>query len=288
MCNAVHRIVAATCSSVLLIGLIGVSAAGEADKELVHRFKVTIESTLDMEVGDKESHHSVETHLAYTWTRKGKERILSFDSQLQKFKGGGGQVLEFYMSQTEYSDMEGDKPRKLPIEKAPERMRKMAKELYGVPICKIEVDENGKEVKRTSLTGKGAKGMVNNDMLANATMFHVPYFRDKDEWETDAEFNTGNGGYTKGKLKFKKNPGGNGGQKVEVMGTLTDGGFKFPGRKLKNVKHIVRGEQTFDPDQGEWTSGTLNLYLAAKVTKDDQVIGTAKGSMVVTLDRLAK
>ena len=36
----------------------------------------------------------------------------------------------------------------MPFEKAPADLKKMLQDSFSVPLCKLQVDENGKEVKR--------------------------------------------------------------------------------------------------------------------------------------------
>jgi hypothetical protein len=156
-----------------------------------------------------------------------------------------------------------------------------------VPLCKIEVDNNDKEVKRTIVAGAGAKTLVDNGLIANAVLFHPAYFTDKDEWQSDAEISMGNGGFAKGKLTYKKVPGGKGGQAVKVTGTLSNDNFKQPGSPLviKDVKYVVTGEQTYDSAVKEWVSGKLTLDVAMTMTVDDKTVGTSKGTMIVTLEK---
>jgi hypothetical protein len=164
-------------------------------------------------------------------------------------------------------------------------MKTMLRDSFDVPLCKIQVDENGKVLKRTIVAGPGAQNLIDNGIVANCLLFHAPFLRDKNQWESDAEVSMGNGGYVKGKLNYTKAERGRGGQAVKVNGTLTNDRFvqAATGLTATNTKYVVNGEQTYDPAKKEWVTGKLNIDVSFQISAAGQN-GSAKGTMVVGLN----
>jgi hypothetical protein len=229
---------------VVLIGTFAVAA--EPDKEVAHQFKFTITANLEMDVQGKKQKVVGDTEANYKWTRNSRERILSFNSVSVKVNVDGKQMMNTFMSRAKVTNTADGKTDTVPVENAPEQLKTMLEDSFGVPICKLKLDEKGKEVKRTVVAGPGAKDFIDNGMIANALLFHPPVVRDQDEWQAAAEVSMGNGGYARGKLTYKKEDTGKGGESFKVSGTLTNDGFKKLGTQLtiRKVNYIVRGKQT--------------------------------------------
>ena len=282
MLRFVLRFVGATA-----LALIAISACA-ADTELSHSFKFTIASRIGIEMQGKKQKIDADTVLHYTWKQRGSERTLSFDSALVKAGQDGNQVMNTFISRAKLTNTENGKTEEVPFEKSPDKLKEMLLDSFGVPVCKLQVDENGKEVKRAIVAGPGAKDLIDHGMIANARLFHAPFMRAQDEWSAATEISMGNGGYAKGELTYKKAAAGKGGQPVKVSGTLTNEGFKWPGKPLtiKKAKYVIKGEQTYDPIQGEWISGNLVIDVSFEMTVDDKPVALAKGTIVVSLDQL--
>ena len=205
-----------------------------------------------------------------------------------KASEGEKELMNSFMSRAKFVNTQNGQTQEVPFDQAPDELKSMLKDSFEVPLCKIEVDNNDKEVKRTIVAGAGAKTLVDNGLIANAVLFHPAYFTDKDEWQSDAEISMGNGGFAKGKLTYKKVPGGKGGQAVKVTGTLSNDNFKQPGSPLviKDVKYVVTGEQTYDPAVKEWVSGKLTIDVSFQIVFEDDTKVSNKGTMVMTLEKL--
>jgi hypothetical protein len=273
----------------LLVLLAGAFAgAAEGDKEGVHRFKVVIESGINMDVQGTKQKIDADTELKYTWKRSGPERTLNLDAVRVKVEKDGKPLMNTFMSRAKVVNTQEGKANEVPFNDAPADLKTLLRDSFDAALCKIEVDKSGKEVKRTMMAGPGAKTLVDNGMIANAQLFHAPFHADQDEWQADNEVSMGNGGYAKGKLTYKKVPGGKGGQAVQVSGILTSDAVKQPGTPLtvKDARYVVSGEQTYDPEQREWVSGKLKMGVSFQMASDDKPIGSAKGTMNVTLHKL--
>jgi hypothetical protein len=77
------------------------------------------------------------------------------------------------------------------------------------------------------------------------------------------------GDVTDKKLKAEKNR-----CTMSVMGELTAASIDVPGRPLtpKNAEYIVKGEQTYDLDQREWSSGKLTIEVSMELFQGKQQI----------------
>jgi hypothetical protein len=281
------RLIRAGLMSAVLLGACALGA--DTDKEAAHSFMVKIESKMDMEIQGNKQKLDAYTELRYTWKRSGRERALSLESALVQVKIDGKEIMNNFMSRAKFSNTEQGKTKEVPFEDANEELKKILRDSFDVPVCKLQVDENGKEVKRTIVAGPGAKALIDNGMIANAVLFHSPFPRDQNEWQADAEVSMGQGGYVKGKLAYKKTTGAKAGQSVKVSGTLTNEGFKQQDTALtiKKVNYIVSGEQTYDPAQQEWVSGKLAMDVSFQMATDQAAVGSVKGIMVVSFAKTA-
>lgn len=169
------RFIGVSCLAVLLISVFAMAA--DTDKEAAHFFNIKIASNVDMEIQGKKQKLDADTELHYTWKRSGRERALSFESALVRANMDGKQLMNIFMSRAKFTNTEQGKTDVVPVENAPEELKKMLQDSFDVPVCKCQVDENGREVKRTIVAGPGAKALIDNGMIANAILFHPPMIK---------------------------------------------------------------------------------------------------------------
>ncbi len=257
--------------------------AGEPAPKVVQKSKLSLVSNIDMDLGGRKQKMLGDTSLFYQWARTGKERALNFDAADVKVVLDGNPQMDVKMNASKVVNTQGGQTVVVPFADAPPELKTMLKDSFLAPICKIQIDDNGHEVKRTIVAGPGAESLIQQGMIANALLFHPPYFADKNEWEAEMTVSIGNGGYGKGKVLYKKVPGGKNGQNVQVSGTLTNDGYKAPGNPLTvKSKHIVVGEQTYDPTANEWIAGKLTMDVAMHMTANGQAVGAGNGVMNLT------
>lgn len=270
--------------SACAIVLSTIATAGRpAPKEAA--FMVTIKSNLLMAVG-QELKMDADTEFNYLWQRDGKVRTLLVNSAMVKILVGGMEQMNAKLSRVSLIDRSGGKMNEIKAADGPDQLRRMLTDSFGSPLCKIEVDAAGKELKRTIVAGPGAKELIDGGMIANTTLFHPWYAADKDEWEANMEVSAGVS-VASGKATYTKVPGGKGGQAVKVAAILTIDGVKGPGGlTIKNGKYVVSGEQTYDAARGEWIAGKLTLDISFKLNDGDKAIGGATGTMAVTFEML--
>jgi hypothetical protein len=270
----------------LLIGTF--ASAAEPDQPTIHKFKFTVNSRLDTEIDGKKQKRDAETVVHYTWKESGKERLLSFDSAHIKSSTDGKETMNIFMSRARFKRTIDDQTTEFSLETAPKGVKRLLEDSFEVPVCKLLVDENRKEIKREMVGGPGAKPLIENGVIANALTFHPPFMRSEDQWSTSNEMIMGNGTVVKGELNYKKVGSKKAQQKVKVSGTLTNPGYKLSGTSLsvKKAQYHFDGEQTYDPTQREWVTGKLVIALSFEMTEDDKVVGSSKGTLVVNFEKL--
>lgn len=247
-------------------------------------FQVSVRAKLTMNVAGSEQKVEADAAFIYAWKPEGKTRTLYVDSAEVRAALDGRDQMNVKMDRNGMIDRAGDKSVK--AQDGPPQLKKMLTDCFGSPLCKIEVDADGKEVKRTVVAGDGAAPMIDSGMVANCTMFHPFFPTDRDEWVADMEVSAGNGMAT-GKVTYTKVPGGKGGQKVKVAGTLTADGVKGQGGLvIKNGKYLVAGDQTYDPERKQWVAGDLTMDVTFKATNGATDL-TANGKMVVKFEMLS-
>jgi hypothetical protein len=276
------------CASAILIGAHRTRAeVADRDPESARSYKITITSNLTMDADGKKQKVNADTEIRYTWKGTGRQRTLFYDEIKILLKIEGEEIMNSSMSREKFIFKgKGKKDMEFSFENAPEQQKKIMADSFGAPLCRLEVDENGQEVKRTTLGGPGAKTFVDG-MIGTTLLFHPPFFQDKDKWESEREVGIGNGKTVKGVLSYKKVARDNGKQIVSVSGALKNEGFKPPGAPATGRSTTkVSGQQMFDLAQKEWTAGELTMELSMEFTADGKIIGSGQGPMKVTLEEL--
>jgi hypothetical protein len=265
-----------------------VATAAEPGPEKTHHFKFTIAAKMDLVIEGKTQKLVTDTEFHYSWTQRGLERFLSLDSMRVKVVMDDKPMMDTFMSRAKFVDTRDGKTTEVPLEQAPEQLKKMLLDTFGVPVCAVELDESGNPVKRTLTAGPGAKAMVDNGVVANGLLFHTPYRPGQDEWQADNEVTMGSGGFARGKLTYKKVPGDKDGQVFNVSGTLACDNFKVPGTPLThtNARYVVSGQQRYDPAKKEWVSGQLKMDVSYQMAFDEKPVGSAKGAMTIALEEI--
>jgi hypothetical protein len=242
------------------------------------RFKSTVQSKLVMAEGGQDHKVEADAVIEYEWKRDGKVRTLVFHEMSARTALDGTERENTKMSRTGFEDANRGKTIKL--EEAPDQLKKLLSNLFGTPVCELEVDAAGKELKRTILAEPGAAQIIEQGgMIANTLLFHPWYSTDTNEWQARMEIGTGQGGVAGGNVTYTKVTSGKGVQAVKVSGTLTTDGAKVP----TGLKYVVSGEQTYDISLGEWVAGKLTM----DVTIDSpERAAKGQGQMLCTLEML--
>lgn len=271
-------------SALIVASALAAAAAPPAPKaETEARFRVGIQAQFTFEEDGEKQKLDADATFDYTWRRSGRVRTLVVESLMARLVADGEEVMNAKMSRAGMFGTKAGRKSDVKYEDAPKQLKTMLTDTFGSPICKLEVDETGKETKRTVVAGPGAAVLLEHGMIANCTMFHPWYAAGEDEWQAVVEVGTDNG-VASGKVTYTKVPGG---KAVKVKGTLTADGVKGKdGVTIKAGKYVVAGEQTYDPTRKEWVAGTLTMDVSFKLVENNKDLGTAKGTLTATFEML--
>jgi hypothetical protein len=272
--------------AVLVAGVAAVAFAADPAPVVTREFKVA--TVFEQEIDSKKVVDDVE--FRYTWQRTGKERALFFREMVSRDKTPEGRAQVHTWTRTGTVTTENGKvTNEVKYDKLPEA-QKLARAFFDNPLCKLEVDEAGKVLKRTDANIPDLKRVV-EQAVATATLFHPPYYAAKDRWEADGAIGMPN--QVDGKLEYTKATGGKGGQLVRVSGTFRskfppDEDDKKPKRSHENAKSVITGTQTFDEDRGEWIAGKFDVETSVEISTEfgGMVLQTRKGKLTMTFEML--
>jgi hypothetical protein len=242
-------------------------------------FRVILLSQVDMDIPGASQKIDAKTELYYTWQQTKDERVLSFDSLMVQAHVNGKAAMDSFVSRDKFIDNQNGDKKEISFEKAPEALKAHLRDTYGAPICKIQVDQDGRELHRQMVAGPGARTTLDQGIFAMALLFHSPFPKTQHEWSAPAEISMGNGGFVKGDLHYKKAADG---RTVAVKGTLTLEKQPVPGGSglvIRNAVYEMAGDQLYDPEQNTWVSGNLRADISFKMTNGDAPLATAKGKI---------
>ncbi|MCS6864937.1 MAG: hypothetical protein RMJ56_06100 [Gemmataceae bacterium] len=256
-----------------------------ADPPKVNKFKLGVNADFTMQAGGQSETLIAYSAFEYEWKTEGSTRTLSLQVLEVDMKAGQQQLMKTTMSRAGMFGTQAGQKLNIPFDEAPEQLQTMLRDTFESPLCKIEVDANGKEIKRTILAKPGAKVAIDTGMIANATFFHPPYLADQDEWQTESSVSAGQGLAT-GTVTLKKVPGGQGGQAVQAKGLLKADNVKADnGGTIKDAKYNLQGTLLYDTNRKEWTAGTVDIDVTFQVVTGNQTVD-AKGTMKLKFEAL--
>src|SRR5207247_440285 len=82
-------------------------------------------------------------------------RTLLVDSAEVRVAADGQEQMNAKMSRAGFSQVKDGKRTEVKTEDAPEPLKRMLTESFGTPVCRVELDAAGREVKRPVVAGPG-------------------------------------------------------------------------------------------------------------------------------------
>lgn len=268
-------------AAALLVLTTAVLGAGET----ANSFRVFLGSELVMDVGGKKQKINADTEIHYSWKRKAREKTLSFDLIGLRVVLDDKEVNKTTMAREKIANIVNGEKKEIAFDDAPPELQTLMRDTFGTPICTLDFDELGKETKRTILARAGAKTLLENGQIANALIFHPPYFKDKAKWDARCEISMGNGNYVSGPLTYER---ANKANDFAVRGILENKGAKLPGATAKEIRYDVKGTLRYDPKLEEWSSAkyTIDVIMNIVVANDQEA--RAKGAIAIEFELLPK
>jgi hypothetical protein len=276
-----HRLVAC------LVSLLPILTYAQEHSNAFH-LQLLSDIKLGGSLGD--THMNTDTQIQYTWQVNGHDRTLIYDQTSVRINQNGKEIMNMEMDKNSFSMKQDGKETKMSLDQAPPQLKTMLEESYGKPLYRITIDDNGKETGRKDLASAGAKDLMDNGGVANATLMHLPYYSDRKEWKAQATVSMGNGGYAKGDLTFTRAADENGLPTYDVSGTLANDSFSAPGSPItqKDVKYVVKGKESYDPKIREWVHGDWTADVTGKMLANQKQIGTMQGTMQIKMHRVGE
>ncbi|MBX9583540.1 MAG: hypothetical protein K2X87_24830 [Gemmataceae bacterium] len=258
--------------------------APAADPPAPVRYELRLDSDLLMTVGGRKVPVTADTTIRYAWAADGPKRVLTVDGLDVTARQGGTVLLSAAMSAEAFDDRSGNQGT-VKAADAPPPLKAMLADSFGPPVCTLTVDRDGTETAREVTDRPGAKGLIDNGMVANATLFHPPLpAGGVKPWTAARSVGMGEGGEAAGELTYTPQPGGKDGEVVvKVAGTLAKDRHEAGPKVIRNARYKVTGTQTYSPAKGGWVSGRLDLDVSFDLEVGGKPVGSAKGTMTVTL-----
>jgi hypothetical protein len=268
-----------------MLVLAGAVTAWGQGPAATHKFKVVILAELSIA---KEKKIAGETTFAYSFQQKKGELAVICDGFQVKALEDGKELLDAEFNKDRlFSKEKGQVVADFKPANAPPKVKQMLQDSFGTPVCKIEVDAAGKELKRTITAGEGAKSLIDHGMIANTRFFHVYFPEDQDRWTSANEVSVGNGQFAKGVLSYEKvkDPKAKDRVTVKVSGTLKADQLGAAPLQMK-AQYVFKGEQVYDRKVKEWVWGKLSADVSIDSFKDKEKVASGSGTMTVTLQML--
>ena len=174
-------------------------------------------------------------------------------------------------------------------DEAPESVKRVLRDTFDTPICEIELDAGGNEVRRKIVAREGANSYIDQGFMANALLLQPPFYPGTRQWHSPRAIPVGEGGLAEGRLQYTKTTEREDDVTVAVSGELT--AERTTQRKsdieIHNARYICQGEQVYDVSKKLWKSGKLVFTVSCEMKKADGTpVGMSKGTMTLVLREL--
>jgi hypothetical protein len=142
--------------------------AAEADAEVVHSFKMTLVSRVTMEIEGKKQPMTANTEVRYRWRRKEREHSLSIESVFMRADLDGREMMNAFMSRAKFIGVKLGRTNEIATESAPNGLKKILQDSFGVPLCVLQVDEQlTMDVANHMVTQEKAVGSTQGTIVAS-------------------------------------------------------------------------------------------------------------------------
>lgn len=258
-----------------------------AERGNFHRFKLTLQFRLTTETKGEKKQVFAESEFRYNWIRDGRVRRLTVDSLLIKSSTDGKVTVNQFMDRGKLIDFQLGQTNLVGTTNLPARTKQKLQDTFGPILCTLQVDEQGREIKRTVIAGPGAKDSLDNGLIANTLLFHPPFLNGDSPWSAPQEISMGQGRYAQGKLTYQKQAGGLT-TTCKVSGILrNDDDDRWGGLvTIRNARYVVNGEQMFNPQLKEWVYGRLEMDVSYQVLVGGEPSGSAQGVITASFERI--
>ena len=279
-----------------LLALFICAAAVIAAEPQSNEFKLTISGQTEFESDGKKHKVGMETVVRYIRRREGRSVQIVCQTLAVKHWSDGQLTAEGTLDREKMSFTGPDGKRQQQSAANEPELKKTLEASFGTVLAKLELDEDGAEIKQTITGDANAKDVLENGVVTHCLLFHAAFPRDKNSWTRTLEYSAPGGGAATGELKYEKidnssyEPAAKDQKTVKVSGALTAPVVRDTARRImsRNVKMEIQGEQTFDTALQEWTSGSHTATVVYPMQDGDRGATTAKCVMTIRLERVVE
>lgn len=272
-------------TALLTLCIVSPLLAQGPDGSTAQPYAINLDSELTMTVQGVEQKIDADTTVKYTHWTKGSEKTIGFDQIGVIVNMDDKPTMNTLMSKDKLVTVQNGNRSEVLAENAPDQLKSMLQDSFGIPICKLSLDENGNVVKKEMLKENGASPVASEDMVANAMLFHPSYSADDASWDSETRMGMGNGGFVTGDLTYTRGTPNGESIPFTVKGDLSKESIQMPNVPfiLKDVVYKVTGTQTYDSKTKQWQDGKFNIDISYQMNIQGKDLGGAKGTIVATM-----
>jgi len=254
----------------------------DGGQPVAYKYRVHLDSRcLARQPDDTSTRVDADSTFTYSWQWRGSEAALRLDSLKVCTTIDGQRVMDSSMSGNHFYLSQGDHLMSEKFENADPQLKQVLRECFRGPLCRMVVDEQGRELERTITAGPAAQSVVNTGIVTNTRLFHGPFPGGREKWESPGEMATGDGGHARGEMAYETTgklitEGDEPSMLVEVKvsGTLT-GEAVQPGSPVTNAVYQLDGTQIYNRRLKEWISGVLTVGVSFDMHSDGQDVANS-------------
>ncbi|MDF1667707.1 MAG: hypothetical protein P1V97_38575 [Planctomycetota bacterium] len=258
------------------------SAQTSTESKTKHKFSIAAD--IKLKLGTQNVQVQDFTSIWYQNTQKKSEVEVLVRQFGVRSLVNGSEKVNMSMSGKVIKSTQSGSTTETPLAKAPPAQQALMTDTFDKTLTKISVDEEGKELKRNIVAGKGAIGIIKNGGIINNVRFFHPRFSKTKSWTSKRVYSLGNGQSISGDLKYEKQAEKDaaGNTVVKVSGVMTKESAQS-GVTMKNLKYVFAGSQSYDEARKVWTTGKISVKLTCDLVSQNGN-GKATGSIVLTLN----
>jgi hypothetical protein len=271
------------CCLALFAAWVYSASAGAQEPAVEYKFKFSMSTR-----GEKPGELDSDVSFTYRHQRSKNDLTILLDGVSLKVQLGDELQTEVRMSREGIYQKEKNKATTdIKLADAPPKLKQLLEESFGAPICQIQLDPSGKELKRAIVAGPAAKSLIENGMIANLRFLHPPPPANEARWTHANAVSVGQGRLAEGPLTYEKTKQDGGKVTVAVNGTLASewGDARLPDFKA-HARYVLTGEQVYDQQLREWVSASLSGKVIINTSVKDEKKFSKTGDMRITLELL--
>jgi len=254
------------------------------------RYRVSLHSTCTANMPDgRVNEIDADASFQYTWRHQGNQAELLLHRIDDTTRLGDQPVIESTRSRERFHAQRGEQVlADASLDNAEPPVREMLLASFDSPLCKITLDENGREVAREVTAAPAAKMVLDDGIIANARLFHGPFPAGKKTWQAPAQISMGGGRFADGTLSYTLIDRSTSSSvapqdriPVHVAGELVGGAANGPAGQDR-VTYRLDGTQIYDRTLGRWISGEFDVSMTSEIGAEGQKI-TAAGTTKIEM-----